>query len=187
MNRVKLLSIGVIASIATFVVVVDTPVSAGLFRAKDAIAQAFQGPDVKLDMVVAKRVITKDAQGKEAVSWEDLKNKAVVMPGDSLRYTVSSQNAGDRTAEDLVISQPIPTRTTYELASANSNSNAEITYSIDNGQTYTEKPTIEVTLPNGQVEKRPAPAEAYTHIKWKIGKSIDPKAGLVAMYEVKVR
>jgi uncharacterized repeat protein (TIGR01451 family) len=188
MKRSSIFSVAAIALIATSIPFLDnTPVLAGFQEVGEAIAQAIKGPDVKLNLIVAKKLVTKDAEGKEKITWEELKNNAVVMPGDSLRYQVSSENMGDRAAEDLVITQPIPPKTIYELSSASSNNNAEITYSIDNGKTYVEQPMVEVTLPDGKVEKRPAPAEAYTHIKWKVSKAIDPKVRLTAMYDVKVR
>ncbi|MGL6337982.1 MAG: hypothetical protein ACRC80_02445, partial [Waterburya sp.] len=63
---------------------------------------------------------------------------------------------------------------------------AKITYSIDQGKTFVAEPKIQVTQENGKVIDRPAPPEAYTHIRWQFP-TVTPEVGATAMYEVKVQ
>jgi uncharacterized repeat protein (TIGR01451 family) len=156
----------------------SAPVQASLQQATDAIAQALQRPDVKLQLQV-------EAQEKE--NWKELTGKVSVQPGTVLRYTVKGQNAGDRAAEKLVITQPVPAKTAYVLGSATSQHEAKLTYSIDQGKSFVEAPTVQVKRPDGTVETRPAPAEAYTHVRWSFTQALNPKAAIAAAYQVKVR
>ena len=181
------LGLSAFALIATAPLVGDVPVLAQLQKAGENIDQAVLRPQIKLDLTVAKQIVKVDEQGRENISWEPLENEAVVMPGDMLRYTVSGDNLGEAAAKNLVVTQPIPAQTTYELGSAVNNGAAQITYSIDNGNSFVEAPTVEVTLPDGTVEEQPAPAETYTHIRWQFAEGIDSTNDVEAVYKVQVR
>lgn len=187
MRRFYVASLGAIALLTTVSFTSDLPVFAAFREAGMAIAQNLRQPKVQLNLVAQKQLVALDEQGKEQVTWQDLKDQAVVQPGDVLRYTVTGENASETSAQDLAVTQPVPQGTTYVLASAASPSSAATTYSIDQGKTFVENPTVNVTLPDGTVETQPAPAEAYTHVRWTFGKSLDPAAVVKASYEVTVR
>jgi uncharacterized repeat protein (TIGR01451 family) len=90
-------------------------------------------------------------------------------PGDTIIYTIAYRNAGAEPATNAVIDDPVPRGTSYLDGSA-TGAGAEITYSIDGGKTY-KKPMLlsyDMKRPNGQVEKRQAKPEEYTHIRWTI-------------------
>jgi uncharacterized repeat protein (TIGR01451 family) len=165
MKRKFLFGLGVAALVVSAPFVASTPVFASLQEAGSAIAQRLTRPDVKLSMSIEKQVTVVDAEGKEKQEWQALEGEAAVNPGDVLRYAVSSENAGEIAAENLVITQPIPAQMTFVIGSVKGNTAAETTYSIDNGETFVAEPMVEVTLPDGTVEMQPAPAEAYTHVK----------------------
>lgn len=151
------------------------------------IAQAAnEKPEIVLNLAVARKTTTATLEGKEKVEWQELNDKAPVAPGDVLRYTILGENTGGSPANNLEVTQPIPTRMSYQLNSAKSQNNADITYSIDGGETFVAKPTIKITLEDGTVEERPAPAEAYTHIRWNFP-TVTPETGATAMYKVKVQ
>lgn len=170
----------------TLSLVNHTPVMAGFKQMGEVIAQALNRPQIKLNLSAEKQIVSQDQKGQKMVSWKALSGKVTVNPGDVLRYTVTGQNEGDRVAKKFVVTQPIPKQMIYVLGSATNSSNAKTTYSIDNGKSFVENPTIQVRLPNGQVETRPAPAEAYTHLRWQFGDA-NPKAMVNAKYQVKVR
>ncbi|KGF73656.1 hypothetical protein DO97_15240 [Neosynechococcus sphagnicola sy1] len=154
------------------------------------IAQAASAkPELKLALVAEKRVLEKDAQGQEKVTWQPVGDRTAVKPGDVVRYTVSTNNLGNRAASNVVITQPIPKSTIYILnsASAITNGGAVITYSIDGGKSFIEKPTVQVKLADGRMETRPAPADAYTHVRWKLSQAIPSKAIAKVIYQVRVR
>ncbi|MCP6758031.1 MAG: hypothetical protein NHB32_04480 [Fischerella sp. CENA71] len=190
MKRVSIASIGAIALIATLPFIGEIPGVANIWHSGSAIAQNTQPQgQVQLRLDAEKQIVQKDKQGKQKVVWQPLQGKTVVNPGDVLRYTVSGENKGDRPVKNLTINQPIPQGMVYKLKSANVNVNkgAKITYSIDGGRSFVENPTVKVTLPNGKVEIRPAPATAYTHIRLAFGESIPAKTTVKGTYEVQVR
>ena len=162
------------------------PVLAQLEGVKDAIVEAVLRPEVKLNLSAEKQMVELDKNGQEKISWEALEGKVTVQPGDVLRYTVDGANSGDVEAKGLSITQPVPNQTSYVLASAKTDSGAEVIYSIDGGQSFVAEPMIEVTLPDGTVEIQPAPAEMYTHIQWNFGDDLASTQSVKAFYNVKV-
>lgn len=182
----KLLSIGTLGLIVTLPLINQAPVLANFPQVTEIVAQAAQKPTVKLNLTAAKKSIVVTTGGKEQVEWENLTADAVVNPGDILRYTVSSANDNAGAVKDLTITQPIPNQMIYQLDTASSANQAMVTYSTDNGKTFVAKPTIKVKTEEGKTIEKPAPAETYTHIRWKFG-SLPSAAGITAMYQVKVQ
>ncbi len=187
MKRKFMFGLGVAALVASAPFVSSTPVFASLQEAGTAIAQILTRPEVKLAMGVEKQVTVVDDKGQEKAEWQKLDGKVAVQPGDTLRYEVVSSNASDIAAEKLVINQPIPAQMTYVLGSAKGNASANATYSIDNGATFAAKPMVEVALPDGTVEMRPAPADAYTHVRWDFSDSLDQSEVVNVSHEVTVK
>jgi uncharacterized repeat protein (TIGR01451 family) len=182
----KVLGIGTLGLIVALPLISQTPVQASFPQVKEIIAQASPKPAVKLNLAAAKKLIVVTEGEQPVVKWENLEDGVVVNPGDVLRYTVSSANPSAGVAKNLTITQPIPEKMIYELNTATSKTKAEVAYSIDNGQTFVAKPTIKVKSQDGKTIEQPAPAETYTHIRWKFG-SLAPAADIAAMYEVKVQ
>jgi uncharacterized repeat protein (TIGR01451 family) len=151
------------------------PVLGQAFDAAIAIAQNAKRPDVKLNLAVERR---------DGDSWQggSLTN---ARPGDVLRYSVKGKNQGNRAATNFTLTQPVPNRTVYVAQSATGN--AQITFSIDQGKSYSAQPMIQVKRADGTVESRPAPAETYTHVRWKFQNAIEPGANVSAFYQVRVR
>ncbi len=187
MKRKFMFGLGVAALVASAPFVMTTPVFASLQEAGTALAQRLTRPEVKLVMGVEKEVTMIDAEGKEKVEWQALTGEASVMPGDALRYVVQTENAGEISAENLVITQPIPAQMTFVIGSVKGNTAAETTYSIDNGETFVAEPMVEVTLADGTKEMQPAPAEAYTHVKWDFSKSLNAAEVVHVSHDVTVK
>jgi uncharacterized repeat protein (TIGR01451 family) len=186
MKRRLSIGLGIVAAAAVLPVASNTPVFASLQQAGTAIVKNVLQPKVQLEMSAAKKVVTVDEAGKQQVKWQALKGEVTVQPGDVLRYTVASKNAGDKPAKNLVVTQPIPKQTSYVLTSARPDG-AALTFSIDGGKTFVEKPMVKVKLADGTEELRPAPATAYTHARWNYGNSVAPLASVNATYEVAVK
>lgn len=185
MKRRLTIGLGVLAVAITVPFATGTPVFANLQKAGEALVQKIFQPEVKLVLSAEKQVVTTNAEGEKEMAWEALEGNVTVRPGDVLRYTLVSENAGDKPASELAINQPIPNQTAFVLDSARANG-AKLTYSIDGGQTYAEQPMVEATQPDGTVAMEPAPAEAYTHIQWDYSESLKPMASVQAVYEVAV-
>ena len=186
----KRLSIAGLSAIAVFATIPVASLITGfpnLHQVGQAIAQNVAQPKIDLSLGAQKQVVEKDTQGKQKVTWKTLQGNVQVAPGDVIRYTLTGQNKGARPATNLTLNQPIPRQMVYVLTSATANNGATTTYSIDSGKTYVANPTVQVKLPNGKTETRPAPAEMYTNIRFKFTQPIKPNAVVNASYEAKVR
>jgi uncharacterized repeat protein (TIGR01451 family) len=184
----KLLSIGTIG-LTLILPSLNMPAAADIpnpINSNEIIAQAAEKPEIILNLAIAKQKITATVDGKQQVSWQKLEDNAKVAPGDVLRYTIVGQNSGKSNANNLAVTQPIPDQMVYKLNSASSKNQAKITYSTDQGKSFVAQPKIKITKEDGTVVERPAPPEAYTHIRWQFP-TVTPKAGAVAMYEVEVQ
>jgi uncharacterized repeat protein (TIGR01451 family) len=188
-KKLSVLGLGILASVAVIPFDGNTPLLAqAVDVSKSVVSDLFNRPSVKLQLAVEEKVITQDAQGKKKVSWKALGNGAEVESGNVLRYTVTGVNEGTRAAKNLTVVQPIPRGLRYVLNSSTASLGApEMTYSIDGGKTFVARPMITVTSPNGQVVQRPAPASAYSNVRWQFSQPIDPKAKTVLAYQVVVK
>ncbi|MEH2325195.1 MAG: hypothetical protein V7K32_16870 [Nostoc sp.] len=186
MKRLSFASLGAIALIATVPFVSQVPGAASLWHSTSAIAQNANQGQVQLHLDADKQVVAQDQHGKQSKTWQPLKGQAVVQPGDVLRYTLTGENKSDRAVKNLILNQPIPQKMMYVLKSTTITTNAKITYSIDGGKTFVENPTIKVTLPDGKVETKPAPATAYTNIRLQLP-SLAAKTLVKATYQTQVR
>ncbi|WP_339374407.1 hypothetical protein [Picosynechococcus sp. PCC 8807] len=154
------------------------------------LAQTQQNLDVELAGHL--RVIEKNWRGEQKVAWRSLEGGFMrpaprVKPGDTIRYTVSGNNRTEQPISGLVLTDDLPANTVYVMGSAASVGGATITYSIDGGKTYSANPTIRVTLPDGRVETRPAPAERYTHVRWTFQNAVPARASVNGQYQVRVQ
>jgi uncharacterized repeat protein (TIGR01451 family) len=189
----KSIGLGVVvaAMVVATPILTSTPVLANILEAGQAIAERLQPQaEMKLELSVAKAIKTEDAQGKVQTTWQDLEGQEVfVQPGDTLQYRLSAHNLSEEAAQNLVLTQPIPAQTTYRLGSAKvaDGADAVITYSIDGGESFVAEPTVEVVQPDGSVALEPAPAEAYTHVRWSFAGDVNAEAALQSTYEVQVR
>ncbi|MCM0592985.1 MAG: hypothetical protein HEQ35_28865 [Gloeotrichia echinulata IR180] len=187
MKRFSISALGAFALIATVPFVSQIPGVPNIWHSDSAIAQNVnrQG-QIQLRLEAEKQVIAQNQQGKQSKTWQPLKGQAVVQPGDLLRYTLNSENQSDRLVKNLTLNQPIPRGMVYVLKSANALNEAKISYSINGGRNFSDNPTIKVTLANGKVETQPAPATAYTHIRFYVP-SVAGKTTFTATYQTQVR
>ncbi|MCT7993242.1 hypothetical protein [Laspinema olomoucense] len=146
-----------------------------------------QGNRVQIRLQLYQLRTVEDEQGNVQNEWVELPATASVQPGDILRYAIAAEN---QTAEDIpnfILTQPIPDPVVYIPDSSRIDTEAEITVSIDNGETFVKNPTVEVTLENGQVETQPAPPETYTHLRWTLTNPLPPTAVVTGQFEVRVQ
>jgi uncharacterized repeat protein (TIGR01451 family) len=182
-----ILALSAIATLAAVPAIHSAPAQANFAKAGANLLKKLATPELKLNLAAHKKIIQTDNKGQQQVSWKDLGSKAVVQPGDVIRYSLSSSNIGDATAKSLVLNQPIPAQMTYVLNSARSNAGLRVTYSIDNGKTFVAQPKVKIKQLDGSTVEKPAPAEIYTHVRWQAQNDVAPAANLMASYEAKVR
>ncbi|HLO87461.1 MAG TPA: hypothetical protein VK203_20995 [Nostocaceae cyanobacterium] len=187
MKRIFIAGIGTSLLLTTVSFTTHLPGLASWWQSNSAVAQSPQKESaLQLRLEAEKQVLTKDQQGKQQVNWQALKGQAVVKPGDVLRYTLSGENKSDRQLKNITVNQPIPKGTVYILKSVNANPTTKVTYSIDGGRNFVENPTVQVKLANGQVTTQPAPASAYTHLRFQVP-AIAAKTTVKVSYQTQVR
>jgi uncharacterized repeat protein (TIGR01451 family) len=146
-----------------------------------------QGNRVQIRLQIEQQITVEDDQGNVTTDWIELPASATVQPGDILRYTIAAENQSDQAIANFILTQPIPDPVIYLADSAQIDTDANLTYSIDDGETFVDRPTVEVTLENGQVETQPAPPETYTHLRWTLTNPLPPTAIVTGQFEVRVQ
>jgi uncharacterized repeat protein (TIGR01451 family) len=112
---------------------------------------------------------------------------ASVLPGETLDWTITSQNEGNAPAHEYKTVGQIPKGTTFIAGSATADGTASVTYSIDNGQSYTAQPTIEEKQPDGSTRRVAAPVSMYTQLRYEWADPLADGGKLNASYKVRVK
>jgi uncharacterized repeat protein (TIGR01451 family) len=170
MQRLISTTIATIALLTPILVNANSPVIGQL--AQPAVAQSATAQKPK-------PIVLKLAQSKKVADKKGFKLVPIskANPGDTIVYSINASNISDRPISKLVINQRIRPGTTYAIGSATPVAGAALTFSIDGGKSYTDKPLI---------EKKAAPASSYTNVRWAFA-TISPKAQNNLSYEVRVR
>lgn len=110
-----------------------------------------------------------------------------VHPGEILDWRITSANEGDGAARQYKTVGQIPRGTSFVAGSASAEYDALVTYSIDNGKSFSPKPTIEEKAADGTVKQVPAPASSYTQVRYEWSDPLAAGKALAASYKVRVR
>ncbi len=119
--------------------------------------------NIKLSNAVFKETEIKTASGK---TERKLVPADVVTPGDRIVFVMGYSNAGDKPAEKVVITNPVPAQVTY-LGGVNDN---EPIVSVDGGKSFAALATL--TIKNADGTTRTARASDVTHVRWLIARAI---------------
>jgi uncharacterized repeat protein (TIGR01451 family) len=131
------------------------------------------------------RGTTQTLKGKTTMQWQTLDSKqAAVVPGNLLRYTLAANNHTTTPMKQFVMTQPVPQRTVLVADSVKllDNVGASVTYSIDNGKTYSAQPMVQV-----QGKPQLAPIDSYTHLRIQPDRALAEKQPITAQYQVRVK
>jgi uncharacterized repeat protein (TIGR01451 family) len=112
---------------------------------------------------------------------------SAVKPGEILDWTITSANEGDAAASDYKAVAKIPAGTQFVAGSASADGSAAVTYSIDNGKSFSPKPTIDEKQPDGSVKKVPAPVTMYTQLRYEWADPLVQGGKLNASYKVRLK
>ena len=128
---------------------------------------AQQGPKLEINI----------AEEKINISAEDLQTGITkYSPGDTILYTLTSQNVGDALMTNPVITDPIPAGVSYVMNSAQGE-NSHLVFSIDGGNIFGEWPLFySVRNSKGILVKKEATADMVTHVRWEILENLEPGA-----------
>ena len=88
-----------------------------------------------------------------------LKAPKPVVPGDHLVFQMNYRNSGDKPADNVVVSNPVPDSVVY---AGESTAGAEM--SVDGGKHYGQLSALSVTTPDGK--SRPARPDDVTNLRW---------------------
>ena len=105
-----------------------------------------------------------------------------VLPGDKVIYTITFRNAGDETADDVVVTNPIDPSLTYVDGSA-FGPGTRIEFSADGGQSFASRD--ELTVSENGVTRAAEPAD-YTHVRWTMEGELEAGSTGVARFSAVV-
>ncbi len=113
------LAAGAVASVASFAVLVDNPIAAGVEELANGASVADDGnngpdptpdnnsnPDTTPVVAVPDMVITKQDSGE------------IVVPGDTVYYTLTYRNVGNQDATGVVLTETVPVNTSFDAAAS---------------------------------------------------------------------
>jgi uncharacterized repeat protein (TIGR01451 family) len=152
--------------------------AAAAFAQKQLAARASGHPEVK---VLLKGAV---ARGQETVA---LDKAGAVHPGDILDWQIVSANEGDGAANQYKTVGHIPAGTSLVAGSATAEYGAQVTYSIDNGKSYSAQPMVEEKQADGTIKQVPAPVSLYTQVRYEWSDPLAAGATLTASYKVRVK
>lgn len=116
----------------------------------------------------------------EAAGRDDAAN--AILPGDVIEYVLTFTNVQEVAVQDIVFENPLTSGLVLILGSAEADRDGvQIDFSIDGGATWSSAPEVEV-VEGGASVRRPAPAEAYTDVRWTITDSVAPGDQVVARF-----
>lgn len=107
-----------------------------------------------------------------------------VVPGDRVIYTVEIRNTGPVALVAPTVVNPIPAHTVY-IADSATGPGAEVSYSVDGGHTFDRPESLKVRTADGG--SRMAKAFDYTHIQWKLKKTLKSKSVAYARFRAVVK
>lgn len=91
---------------------------------------------------------------------------ALVKSGEILNWTITSVNEGNAPANEYSAVGKIPTTTQFVAGSATAEGSAAVTFSIDNGKSFSSTPMVDERQADGSVKKVPAPVSMYNQIRY---------------------
>lgn len=116
--------------------------------------------ELKSDVFVERQVVRSD--GSNAVVLE---KPNMVTPGDSLVFVVRYKNMGSSTANNFVVTNPLPAAVAF-----NGTSDGSEVVSIDSGTSWGVLGSLRVAQADGTT--RPAAFADVTHIKWNLNQPL---------------
>jgi uncharacterized repeat protein (TIGR01451 family) len=123
-------------------------------------------------------------RNKEAIALEKAE---AVNPGETINWTITSENDGTAPAREYKTVGQIPKGTTFVAGSATADGSTTVVYSIDNGQTYSVQPMIEEKQADGSTKLVPAPVSRYTQVRYEWADPLAASSKLSATYKVRVK
>ena len=116
--------------------------------------------ELKSDVFIERQIVRDD--GSNAVVLE---KPNMVTPGDNLVFVVRYKNIGASTANNFVVTNPLPSAVAF-----NGTSDGSEVVSIDGGKSWGTLGTLRVSKADGTI--RSAVSTDVTHIKWNLNQPL---------------
>ncbi len=146
-----------------------------------ATALSAQQGNLELKTTAAKQEVVVDDEGNQTTRLIPV-NTAV--PGDEIVYTVTFSNISTESAENVRVTNPIPSQMAFIPGTA-FGPGTDVSYSVDGGETFGAPE--ELTIADPEAGTRIATAEDYTHIRWTLKTPLDAGAQGFARYRARLR
>jgi uncharacterized repeat protein (TIGR01451 family) len=148
-----------------------------------ALVTAQQGGGVELISRAEVEVMQKNEKGVDIPKRVNV-DKANVVPGDTVIYTITYTNNGEKPATNVAINNPVPENMLYVDKSAEG-TGTRIVFSVDNGKSYS--PLASLKVRNKAGKERPARPDDITNLKWTLEKPLEPGGKGTVSYKAKVK
>ena len=109
-----------------------------------------------------------------------------VKPGEIVDWTIISSNEGNAPAREYKAIGVVPQGTEFVAGSVSADGSVKVTYSIDNGRSFSLEPTIEEKQSDGSIKRVPAPSSMYTQIRYEWTDPLNEGSKLSASYKVRL-
>ncbi len=106
-----------------------------------------------------------------------------VVPGDEVIYTLEIRNTRGAPVPAPEVTYPVPPHTHY-LADSATGPGADVSYSLDGGSSFDRPENLHVRGGDGRA--RLARPDEYTHIRWKMRATLQPKSVAFARFRTLV-
>lgn len=147
------------------------------FAQRHHLIAAIARPEVKVQLSAA---VERDSE------LVPVDKASPVKPGEILDWTILSENSGNAAAHDYKAVARIPRGTEFIAGSAKADG-AKAVYSIDNGKSFSDKPTVEEKQADGTVKRVAAPVSMYTDIRYEWSDPLAQGGKLTASYKLRVK
>jgi uncharacterized repeat protein (TIGR01451 family) len=111
---------------------------------------------------------------------------ALVKSGEILDWTITSVNEGNAPASDYNVLGKVPAGTQFVAGSTSADGSAAVTFSIDNGKSFSATPMVDERQADGSVKKVPAPVSMYNQIRYAWSAPLNEGDKLNASYKVRL-
>jgi len=147
------------------------------------LAAAQQKGGVELTSTAEVEVVEKSEIG-ETVTKLIAADKANVLPGDTVIFTIIYVNTGGQPATGVVINNPVPEHMEYVDKSAEG-AGTGITFSVDKGKVFGLQAALKIIGKDGK--ERPARAADITNVRWSLDKPLAAGDKGSVSYRAKVK
>ncbi len=107
---------------------------------------------------------------------------ATVVPGTEVHYVITYRNTGDKPADSVAITNPVPAELEYVSVRGPAPANQ---VSVDGGKQYGELASLYVTDADGK--PRPAQAADVTHVRWMLNGALPPGNGGAVSFNARLK